>query len=93
MEEPVLGLTDHMEEIKEGMLKAAKKAIEEDGADVILINCGAYIEPTQYLKENLDVPVLENSSIALKTLEMLIKLHLSQSKKAHPKPPKKKRLM
>ena len=93
IERPVLHIFEKMDEIKEGMLRAAKKAIEEDGADVILVNCGALIEPTKYLKESLDVPVIENSAVALKTLEMLIKLGLSQSKRAFPKPPKKRRVM
>ena len=93
MERPVLDIFEKIDEIKEGMLKAAKKAIEVEGADVIYVNCGALIEPARYLKENLDVPVIENSVVALKTLEMLIKLGLSQSKRAFPKPPKKKRLM
>ena len=93
MERPVLDIFDKMDEIKEGMLTAAKKAIEEDSADIVYANCGALIEPVKYLKENLDVPVIENSVVALKTLEMIIKLGLSQSKKAFPKPPKKKRLM
>jgi allantoin racemase len=93
MERPVLDIFEKMDEIKEGMLRAAKKAIEVDGADMIFVNCGALVGPTRYLKENLDVPVIENSVVALKTLEILIKLGLSQSKKAFPKPPKKKRLM
>lgn len=93
IERPVLDIFDKMEEIKKGMLEAAKKAIEEDGADIIYAGCGALIEPVQYLKENLDVPVIANSIVALKTLEMIIKLGLCQSKIAFPKPPKKKRLM
>jgi allantoin racemase len=93
IERPVLDIFKNMEEIKEGMLEAAKKAIEEDGADIIYANCGALIEPVKYLKENLDVPVIENSAVALKTLEMIIKLGLSHSKIAFPSPRKKKRLM
>lgn len=93
LERPVLDVFEKMDEIKEGMLEAAKKAIEEDGADVILPNCGALVEPTKYLQDNLDVPVLSNGAVALKTLELLIKLGLSQSKRAFPKPKKKKRLM
>lgn len=93
VERPVLDIFDKMEEIKEGMLEAAKKAIEEDGADIIYAGCGALIEPVQYMKENLDVPVIANSIVALKTLEMIIKLGLCQSKIAFPRPPKKKRLM
>ena len=93
MDRPVLDIFEKMDDLKEGMLKASKKAIEVDGADVIFVNCGALIEPTQYLRKKLDVPVIENSVVALKTLEMLIKLGLSQSKKAFPKPPKKKRLI
>lgn len=93
LERQVLDVFEKMDEIKEGMLKAAKKAIEEDGADVILPNCGALVEATTYLQENLDVPVISNGAVALKTLEMMIKLGLSQSKRAFPKPEKKKRLM
>jgi len=93
IERPVLDIFDKMDEIKKGMLEAAKKAIQEDGADIIYAGCGALIEPVQYLQENLDVPVIANSVVALKTLEMIIKLGLCQSKIAFPKPPKKKRLM
>jgi len=89
----LLDLFEEMGEVKEGMLKAARKAIEEDGADVILAMCGALIEPVKYLQENLDVPVVSNSAVALKTVEMLVKLGLSQSKRAFPKPQKKKRLI
>jgi len=93
LEDQVLDIFKKMDEVKKGLLKAAKKAIEEDGADVILLDCGALVEPTEYLQKNLDVPVVSNSIPALKTLEMMIKLGLSQSKKAFPKPEKKKRLM
>lgn len=73
----LLDLFKKMDEVREGMLKAAKKAIEEDGADVIIAGCGALIEPIEYLQDNLDVPVIAISTVALKTLEMLIKLGLS----------------
>lgn len=63
-------------------LEEAKKAIDEDGAEVIIAYAGSY----DYLKEHLDVPVINPLIATLKITEALIKMGLTHSKKTYPKP-------
>lgn len=73
-----------LQKVKEILLDAAKRAIDEDGADVIV----AYGQEQAlgHLRANLSVPVLQGAQVAPFIAEMLVKLGLSQSKRAYPKP-------
>lgn len=64
----------------------AKRAIEEDGADVIVLGSTTMHQSAAYLASVLPVPVLNPGQIAYKHLEMLIGLGLTHSKKAFPAP-------
>lgn len=75
------------EEIIFGKLKAeAEKAMEEDGADVIVLGSTTMHQSAAFLSENLPIPVINPGQLAYKTLEMLIELGLTHSKKAFPYP-------
>ena len=75
------------EEIIFGKLKAeAEKAMEEDGADVIVLGSTTMHQSAAFLSENLPIPVINPGQLAYKTLEMLIELGLTHSKKAFPGP-------
>ncbi len=63
-------------------LHEATKAIEEDGADVIIAYAGCY----EYLKKHLKVPVVHDSIAAIKITEALVQMGLTHSKVAYPKP-------
>jgi len=69
-------------EMNEGALAEAERAIEDDGADVVIGYSGAH----EYLEANLDVPVVKPESAALKMTEALAELGLSHSKRAYPTP-------
>lgn len=71
-----------LKEFQEKALEEAKKAIEEDGAEVIIAYGGSY----PYLKENLDVPVVSIPVALLKMTEAIVRMGLTHSKKAYPKP-------
>jgi len=73
---------EEFQKMNEVALAEAKKAIEEDGADVIIAYSGSY----DYLKKHLDVPVLSQSICTLKITEALVRMGLTHSKKAYPKP-------
>lgn len=73
-------------EQREAALVAAKQAVEEDGADVLILGCGGMIETADFLKEKLGIPVIDPTIAALRTCEMLVKMGLSQSKSAYPRP-------
>ncbi len=67
------------------MLVEARKAVEEDGADAI-IGYGA-IEGLRYLQEQLGVPVISPVQASVMMAESLVRLNITQSKRAYPKPP------
>ena len=68
------------------LLDAGKRAIEEDGADVLILGSTTMHQSHAYLAENLPVPVLNPGVIAYKQCELLLDLGLSHSKAAFPSP-------
>lgn len=75
------------EEVIFAKLKAeAMRAIEEDGADVIVLGSTTMHQSAQYLASELPVPVINPGLVAYKQLETLIELGLSHSKRAYPLP-------
>lgn len=89
VEVPVLELEKRRDEVKAALLRESKKAIEEDGADVIILGCTGMIGMARELQESLDVPVVDPGIVPLKLAEMLVDLKLSQSKVVYPMPPSK----
>jgi allantoin racemase len=67
--------------------EAARKAVEADGADVLVLGCMsmAFLPCVcESLSERVGVPVVNPVTAALKTAEMLVAMRLSQSKLAYP---------
>jgi allantoin racemase len=80
------------------LTEMAKRAVEEDDADVIIIGGTALSAVSvndrvgEALKP-LGVPVLCGGEIALKLAEMFVQLNIAQSKRAFPPPPEKERFL
>lgn len=68
------------------LLEAGRRAIEEDGADVIVLGSTTMHQSHAYLAEHLPVPVLNPGVIAYKQCELLLDLGLCHSKVAYPSP-------
>ena len=68
------------------LLEQAHAAIEDDGADVIVLGSTTMHQSAQFLAANLPIPVLNPGQVAYKHLEMLIGLGLTHSKAAFPSP-------
>ena len=69
--------------------EAARHAIEQDGADVLVLGCMsmAFLPGLcESLIDRLGVPVVNPVTAALKTAEMMVALKLAQSKLAFPLP-------
>jgi len=66
------------------MLDAARRAIKDDGADVII----AYgpLMVIDYLRDQLNVPVIDPVQATVMMAEAMVRLRISQSKKAYPLP-------
>jgi len=77
---PVLELGKGKETQVERLLAEATKAIEEDGADTIVLGCGGMLVQTEEILA-LRVPVVVPGVAALKLCEDLIDMQLSQSKR------------
>ncbi len=64
----------------------AQKALEEDGADVILLGSTTMHQAGEYLTRHLDAPVINPGPVAIKIAETLLQLGLTHSKVAFPTP-------
>lgn len=68
------------------LLEAARRAIEEDGADVLVLGSTTMHQSHAFLRERLDVPVLNPGLVAFKACETLLDLGLAHSKRAYEAP-------
>jgi allantoin racemase len=75
------------EEVIFDKLKAeATKAMEEDGADVIVLGSTTMHQSAAFLQANLPIPVINPGLLAYKFCEVFLELGLTHSKKAFPAP-------
>jgi allantoin racemase len=68
------------------MLDAATKAVEEDGADVLVIGSTTMHQSHRFLQDRFDIPVLNPGLVAFKTCEMALDLGVAHSRRAYPAP-------
>ena len=64
----------------------AQKAIDEDGADVILLGSTTMHQAGDYMAKQLPVPVINPGPVAIKMAETFVQLGLTHSKVAFPPP-------
>ena len=76
---------------KKKVIEAARAAVEEDGAEVIILGCAGMAGYAPELEAKLGVKVLDPTAVALKLAEAMVDLGLCHSKLGFfAKPPKKK---
>ena len=91
----VAGLGQDFETVLGLIVEEAVKAVEEDGAHVIVFGCTGMRRYAERLAEEMEkygVPVVESITAAVNVAEILVRLRLRQSKVSYPKPPEKKRV-
>jgi allantoin racemase len=71
---------------RSAILEQGRKAVEEDGADVLIMGCGFMSGISEELQAELGVPVLDPDKTAIRFTEMLVQLGQAHSKKAYPFP-------
>jgi allantoin racemase len=79
-------LTDDLEEKSRNLTEAARRAVDEDGADVIVLGSTTMHQAGAYMAAHLSVPVINPGPVAIKFAEALVELGLSHSKIAYPSP-------
>lgn len=94
VEVPVLELEGDRGRLAELLVEQSIKAIEEDGAHVIVLGCTGMVGLAQEVQEGLakrgyEVPVIDPAKAALKVAEALVDLKLTHSKRTYPYPPAK----
>lgn len=77
---PVLKLTKDKAKVRQRLLKEAKKAIDEFGAEAIVLGCGGMMGFSEEMCKILKVPVIDPLLITVKTAETLATLGLKHSK-------------
>lgn len=88
---PVSNVRDDMEESLRALCEAGKKCME-DGADCIVLSCLGMAGLGELMQKELGIPVLDPAPIAVQYAQMLVRLNLTQSRIAYPKPQEKSRI-
>jgi len=65
---------------KQRLIEVSQRAVEEDGAEVIVMGCAGMAGYAREIEETLNIKVLDPSAVALKTTEAIVDLGLSHSK-------------
>jgi len=76
----VAELDANPEETKQKGLDLARKMVNEDGAEVIIMGCAAMAGYSASIQQQLHVPVLDPTAVAFKWAEMVVDLRLMHSK-------------
>ena len=85
---PVLALENEAT-AEEHLYNAAKRAIEEDGAQAIVLGCTGMMAMRDSLEKRLGVPVIEPYSAAVQFAAGLVRMQLKQSRLSYVKGGKK----
>ncbi len=88
----VLELEDE-ELAKKAITDEARKAINEDKAEVIVLGCGGMAGLDEHVSKELGVPVVDGVTAAVKLAESLVCLGLSTSKVRTYAPPRQKKII
>jgi len=81
---PAMQLLANPDKTIQRLVEEGHKAINEDRADILVLGCGNMVGVADALSEKLGVPVIDPAVVGFKTCELLVKLKLTQSKKAFP---------
>jgi len=68
------------------LAEASRQAVEEDGAEVLLLGSTTMHQAHAYLAERLPVPVINPGPLTYKLAELALGLGLTHSRKAYPRP-------
>ncbi len=88
----VLEFGNNPEKGLEALAMQGKQAVEEDGAECILLGCAGFVDFLDTLRDRLGVPVLDGVSPAVKLAESMVKLGLKTSKNNTWKQPERKEI-
>jgi allantoin racemase len=77
---PVLETVVNREQVVRRIVTVGRQAIEEDGAEVLVLGCAGLGDLAIRASSELGVPVIDPNAAALKLCETLVDLHLAHSR-------------
>jgi allantoin racemase len=77
---PVLSTVEDREQVLGLLVRVGRRAIEQDGAEVLILGCAGLGDLAPRVQQTLGVPVVDPNAAALKLAETLVDLRLSHSK-------------
>jgi allantoin racemase len=77
---PVLATVQAREQVFDLLVRTGRRAVEQDGAEVLVLGCAGLGDLAPLVQRALGVPVVDPNAAALKLVETLIDLGLSHSK-------------
>ncbi|MEM9146210.1 MAG: aspartate/glutamate racemase family protein [Pseudomonadota bacterium] len=80
-------LGDHHDQVVERLVEEGQRAVEEDGAEVLLLGSTTMHEAHAALAARLPVPVINPGPLSYKMAELALGLRLSHSRAAYPASP------
>ena len=86
----VLELESSPERAVKAIVEQARRAITDDGAEVIVLGCGGMAGLDQAIRSEISTPVVDGVAAAVKLAESLVRLGLSTSKVRTYAPPRPK---
>jgi allantoin racemase len=86
----VLETDERPEEAKRRIKEVARRAVEEDGAEVIVLGCAGMVGYAEEAARELGVVVIDPTSVTLKYTEAMVEAGIVHSKRAfYARPPEK----
>jgi len=77
----VFDLRSNEGKVMDLLLSEGGKAVEQYGADVIVLGCSGFIGMAEELSERLEVPVIDPTKVTFKVAESLAKIGIKHSRK------------
>jgi allantoin racemase len=64
------------------IMEVARQAVEEDGAEVIILGCAGMVGYAEKAAKELNIVVIDPTSVAFKYAEAMVEAGIKQSKRA-----------
>ena len=77
---PVLDTVADRERVVQRLIEVGRRAVEEDGAEALILGCAGLGDLAPRVQRTLGVPIVDPNAAALKLAETLVDLGLSHSK-------------
>jgi len=76
---PVLALEDPASQARERITAECRRALDEDGSDVIVLGCAGMTDLCQHISSALGVPVVDGVAAGMELAQSLVALGLRTS--------------